>query len=83
MDSGGTESGEDEGSVEEDDKDSQKGGGGAAGVHIFLQIYHSVGASLWRRDMGGYPPHGPVTWGFPGPGGAVIDVASPTAVGRR
>ena len=73
------ESGKGEGSVEEDDEDSQKGGGIAEVVWIFLQSRCSVGAALLRGDMGGYPPHGPGPRGFPVPVCAEIDRESPVA----
>ena len=47
--------------VEENDEDTHQGGGIAAGVYIFLQICCSVGAALWRGDIGRYPPPGPGT----------------------
>ena len=77
------ESGKVKGGVEEDDKDTQQGGVEAVGVRLFFQIRHSVGAALRCGDMGGYPPHGPVSGGFPGPGGVAIDEEDPAEASRR
>ena len=77
------ESGEGKGGVEEDDKNPQQGGGRDAGVRIFLQSCHSVGAALWRGDMGSYPPNGLVPGWFPGLGVAAIDRPAPATAGGR
>ena len=50
--------------MEEDDKYPQQGGGRTAGVRIFLQICRSVGAAIWRGDMGDYPCMGQFLGGF-------------------
>ena len=51
--------------VEEDDKDPHLGGGGAAGVNIYLKSCGSVGTALRRGNMGGQPPHGKDPRGVP------------------
>ena len=56
--------------MEENDEDTDKGGGEDTGVRIFLQSRCPVGVSLLSGDMGGYPPHGTVPGGFTRPGGA-------------
>ena len=64
------------GGLEEDEKDTDQGGGKAAGVQIFLQIRRTVGVALWCRDVGVHPLHGTGPGGFPGPGGAAADGAA-------
>ena len=80
---GDPESGKCVGGVEEDDEDPWQGGGDAADVRIFIQNYHEVSVALWCRNVGGYPPHGTCTGGFPGLGGAANDGADPAAADGR
>ena len=47
----------------ESDADPQQGGGGAAGIRIFLLRHGPVGADFWCRNLGGNPLHGPGTGG--------------------
>ena len=61
----------------------EQGGGKAVGVQFFLQIRRTVGFAIWCRDVGGCPPHGTVTGGVPGPGGADTDRAVHVAEGRK
>ena len=55
---------------------SQKGGGGAAGIRIFFKLC-PVGADFSRINLGCNPLHGPGPGGVPGPGGATVDRESP------
>ena len=57
----------------ESDADPQQGGGGAAGIRIFLLRHGPVGADFWCRNLGGNPLHGPGTGGVPGPGVLTVD----------
>ena len=82
MDSSGPEFDKGEGSVEEDDKDPQQGGGGAVCVRFVLGHY-SVGTAFRHGDMGSYPPYGPGHGGVPVPYVTIIDRADPTAAGRK
>ena len=68
--------------MEEDDEEPEQGGGEAVGVHIFIQIRCTVCVDRWCQDVGGYPPYGTVTGGFPGPGGAEIDREDPMTEAR-
>ena len=68
--------------MEEDGGDPEQGGGKAAGVRIFLQRKRPVSVAIWYRDVGGYPPHGTITGGFIGPGGAATYGAAPVAEAR-
>ena len=65
--------------MEEDDKNPQQGGGGAAGVRIFLKSYGAGGAAIWRGDLGGNLLPGQIPGGVPGPGGAEADGEAPVA----
>ena len=65
--------------VEEDDKNPQQGGGGAAGVHIFLQSCGAGSVALRLVELGAYPPHGKGLGGVPGPGDATADGRAPAA----
>ena len=58
------------------------GGGGAAGVRIFIQSRGAGGTDLRRGDKGGIPPHGQGLGGVPGPGGATSDGTDPTTENR-
>ena len=66
-------------SLEDNDKDTEQGGGKAAGVRIFLQIRRTVLIYHWCRNAGGYPPPGTGPRGFPRPGGAATDRVDRTA----
>ena len=57
----------------------QQGGGGAAGVRIFLQSRGAGGVDIQLRDLGGHLPHENGPGGVPGPGGATADGAGPAA----
>ena len=59
------ESDEGAGGLEENYEDPEQGGGEAAGVRIFIQSLRLVGVDFWCGDVGGYPPHGTGTGGFP------------------
>ena len=50
-------------------KDTERGGGEAVSVRIFLQIHRPVGVALWCRGLGGYSPYGTGPRVFPEPGG--------------
>ena len=67
------------GGLEDNVKDTEQGGGEAAGIRIFLQSHRPVGVAIICRDVGGHPPHRTGPRGFPRPGGAATDNADATS----
>ena len=65
--------------MEEGEYNPQQGGGGAAGVRIFLSSRGGVGVALWIGDLGGHPPHGKGPGGVPVPGGVNAGGVAPVA----
>ena len=83
MDGGDPESDKGAGSLEEDGKNPEQGGGKATGVRIFLQRRCTVGVAIWCRDVVGYSLYGTGPGGFPLLGGVATDGAAPAAEARR
>ena len=48
--------------MEEDGKNPHQGGGGAAGVQVFLKIHDIGGVALCIGDLGGQPLNGKIPW---------------------
>ena len=65
--------------MEEDDINTQQGGGGAAGVHILFKSRGAGGDDLRIGDLGGHPPHGKCPGGVSGPYGKTADEVAPAA----
>ena len=65
--------------MEEDCEDPEQGGGEDAGVWRFLKICSTVRVDLCCGDVGGHPPHGMDTGGFPMPGGTETNGAAAMA----
>ena len=64
--------------MEEDDANTQQGGGDAVGVWIIFQRRGAGGAALWIGGLGGHHPHrkGP-GGGISVPGGETSDETAP------
>ena len=76
---GGQELFLDEGDVEEDYKNPQQGGVGAAGVWIIFFSHGTVSVAIRLGDLGGHPPYGKVPGGVPVTGGDTDDVEATAA----
>ena len=62
--------------MEEDDKNFQQGGGGAAGVWIIFKSRGADGVALRLGDLGGHTPYRKGPRDFTGAGGEMTDGAA-------